>query len=151
MRWTQGMDRMGQIMWSQRGRGMHFFTYTCHRWGRLTPTLGKGGRAMTYTRKRKLSTLTVHKHRLVQNRKEKKLDTSERLEQNLWVRTHFHSESRTIMSETLTGVWEKQILKKGHFCYQPNETRSNRRQDKKQEGNKQKQSPKPAQSQDLQN
>lgn len=36
--------------------------------------------------------VTVYKGRLVQNGKKKKLDTSERLEQNLWVYMHFHSE-----------------------------------------------------------
>ena len=37
-----------------------------------SPTVGKGRRAMIYTGKRKLSTLTVHKGTLVQKRKEKK-------------------------------------------------------------------------------
>lgn len=37
--------------------------------------------------------VTVYKGRLVQNgKKKKKLNTLERLEQNLWVYMHFHSE-----------------------------------------------------------
>lgn len=38
------------------------------------------------------SLVTVNKDRLVQNGKEKKLGTSEWLDQNLWIHAHFYSE-----------------------------------------------------------
>lgn len=137
------MDRMGHIMWSQRGGGMRFFTHTCHQWCRLTPMQEKGGRAIICTGKRKFSTLWQFT-RVVLCRMEKKETghfRATRAEPVGLYALSLRSLGRPWEQPWLV-CWKSSFWKKETFAYQCNGTRSNRRQDKKQEGNKQKQSPK---------